>query len=757
MIAAKGSVPYNPPLLTSSSTQSTRIPMLARHLRTSRLALRPYRFSITNVPKSFGARYSVARPNESATEQAARLAKEKWGHNLPHDALAREEFEVYVRLYGEPIRMLGTEEVAEIEAAKGNEGVRLLGVDGEEVRMLEEEEEALLEEEGAEQLVQEEGLEDVDVQQEEEQFLRFEPISAELREELEKAGVSIVQHTQAELEALERDEEFDDEQDLDAGKFRTHPLTKLGQFGTRPGTVMIPKSIVDTTLDILDDVPNKHLDQAAEKILGGPGLPKSGLMHRTADQTYRGVGMDTGNVRLSDMEASVHVAAVLPGMYAQCLSALTELRKRLGSEWVLGGDGEYGVKRVLDIGTGGAGVLAWRSVLEAETELRKEEEEERKRTTVERKEVLPEQDESKEAAQDQEASRHRATVVVGSPALRYRMSKFLENTSFIPRLPDEPSPSQPRKPYDLIMATNTLHPLTESYKQKQHIDNLLSLLNPSGGVLLLIEKGTPHGFESIATARDTLLSSPEPPLIVAPCTNSSTCPLFTSGPAEHPRRDFCAFPQRYERPTYLQRILKATARNHDDLTFSYVSIRAGRTRNPAPSIDPDAFTVSSTPVESPYPMSALRNHAYTLPRTIFKPMKRRGHVIMDVCTPEAKIERWTVPRSFSRTAYRDARKARWGDLWALGAKTQISRNLKLGNERVARGGVRLKQETVLDAEKDDVRILEREVDRKGGKKRNPGKRERERRNQRKEAAKARAAMKEGLEGVEKFLEKKLAK
>jgi hypothetical protein len=54
-------------------------------------------------------------------------------------------------------------------------------------------------------------------------------------------------------------------------------------------------------------------------------------------------------------------------------------------------------------------------------------------------------------------------------------------------------------------------------------------------------------------------------------------------------------------------------------------------------------------------------------------------VTMDMCTPEGKIERWTVPKSFSKLAYHDARKSRWGDLWALGAKTRVPRNLRIGH------------------------------------------------------------------------------
>ena len=40
----------------------------------------------------------------------------------------------------------------------------------------------------------------------------------------------------------------------------------------------------------------------------------------------------------------------------------------------------------------------------------------------------------------------------------------------------------------------------------------------------------------------------------------------------------------------------------------------------------------------------------SLPRAVYPPLKRRGHVIFDLCTPAGKIERWTVPRSFSRQA-----------------------------------------------------------------------------------------------------------
>ena len=75
---------------------------------------------------------------------------------------------------------------------------------------------------------------------------------------------------------------------------------------------------------------------------------------------------------------------------------------------------------------------------------------------------------------------------------------------------------------------------------------------------------------------------------------------------------------------------------------------------------------------------------HALPRVLAPPLKRHRHVVLDVCTPAAALERWTVPKSLGRQAYRDARKAQWGDLWALGAKTRVARVARAGSPRDAR-------------------------------------------------------------------------
>jgi ribosomal protein RSM22 (predicted rRNA methylase) len=173
------------------------------------------------------------------------------------------------------------------------------------------------------------------------------------------------------------------------------------------------------------------------------------------------------------------------------------------------------------------------------------------------------------------------------------------------------------------------------------------------------------------------------------------------------RSDYCRFEQRYIRPPFLQRIIGAKDRNHEDVEFSYVAVQRGIDLRQTGIVQgkaateaafegyeelfektvdnaPESATVTTSSNISNGQMTSDKStlfNALSLPRTVLPPIKRRGHVIFDLCTPEGKIERWTVPRSFSRQAYRDARKARWGDLWALGAKTRIPRNLRLGTAK----------------------------------------------------------------------------
>ena len=68
-------------------------------------------------------------------------------------------------------------------------------------------------------------------------------------------------------------------------------------------------------------------------------------------------------------------------------------------------------------------------------------------------------------------------------------------------------------------------------------------------------------------------------------------------------------------------------------------------------------------------------------RVIRQPMKRKGHVVFELCAPSGELERVTVARShgdlIGRDGYKYARKLRWGDLWPFTHKTVV----KPGDQR----------------------------------------------------------------------------
>jgi ribosomal protein RSM22 (predicted rRNA methylase) len=410
---------------------------------------------------------------------------------------------------------------------------------------------------------------------------------------------------------------------------------------------------------------------------------------------------------MGEIEADTFLGVIMPGAYAAITSILVETRKRLGSRWLEGLLQKEGGPTILDVGAGGAGIIAMREILRAEW-----------------KDI----GDSDLAADTKPPPLGRGTVVVGSTALRNRVSRLLGDTTFLPRLPDvapksgtfteesqEGGITSPHKSFDVIIAPYTLQSIHESHQRKVHVQALWSLLNQESGVLIVMEKGLPRGFEAIAGARQMLLDNhiisddsthveteiqsaeverhvaKERGVIIAPCTNHTKCPLYLIPGTKQGRKDLCHFRQRFIRPPFLQRILRETERNHDDVTFSYVAVQRGQDGRSGPRGDAAseaAFAGHGDAEALPDPLS--------LPRAILPPLKRRGHIVLDLCTPSGKLERWTVPRSFGRQAYRDARKSQWGDLWGLGAKTRVERAVRMGEVGAYKSGKTRKAKQVFE-------------------------------------------------------------
>ena len=639
---------------------------------------------------------TIEHRDEQTLESRVQAARRQFGETLPEGYLDEAEMQLYTRLYGEPIV-----QQTELEVQQTGD------------------------EEDPNRLYREDGLggwEEVELEDAESQDGPEVVYDMEVGPPVDETDA--MRRTREVAEQLGGEvmlEEFEDEA-VPGSTPRLHPLTSEGKFATDPKTIHMPRDSMTIPINaILSNFSNKHIAEVAHRVFGGTKLPHSTTtLAPRAQVSQLPIPLQASQRHMSEMEANTYIAALYPGMYASTLSILTEVRKRLGSDWIRGLMSQEGGPSVLDAGGGGAGVLAWRDVLRAESEA---------------------MDPGRPPTDPIFVGK--STVIAAPESLQARASLMLENTTFLPRLPDyvhvrgKPTLDDDRVPrrkhYDIIIAPHTIMGIDEEYMRKDHVENLWSLLNPDGGVLILFEKGRQRGFEAIAGAREMLLkrhiSNPgsteyenflespgesptvekEPGMIIAPCTNHEKCPMYAGG-ATKGRKDYCHFEQRYIRPPFLQRIIGARDRNHEDVQFSYLAVQRGidlRQKNgivqgPKASetafagfehltaeANPEAAAAALPPPPTPQDPATTEHtapkhtepfHALALPRTVYQPMKRRGHVIFDVCTPAAKIERWTVPRSYSRQAYRDARKAHWGDLWALGAKTAIPKKLALGDK-----------------------------------------------------------------------------
>ncbi|OLN96660.1 37S ribosomal protein S22, mitochondrial [Colletotrichum chlorophyti] len=718
-----------------ASARSIERPLARRSISTASFRFQDRESSSNDVERS-------ARTED--IETVVREAKQRFRDTLPKGYLSEEEYRLYERWYGPPLRETSPEDVG-IEYLKGGASgsrPRRDGSDG--PALFRQVEGGTLQEVHYDPPKSARTPEDTGVGTKEEAVTPELPQDAKPTEESAPEGdnnyinfvarnkreydalmklqkdfeINARESREAEKERLEEDEmwdeerEFEDEEELDESEDgiqdqgtsnragRLHPFSREGHFSTNPSTVSLPYvGYTAPVTELLGRTDLKHVRDAAEKAFGGPGLPYSPAT--PASKTglpQQPIGLAAWQHKMSDIEADAFISTFLPPAYASVMGTLVEVRKRLGTDWLRNLFEKEKGPRVLDVGSGGAGLLAWQDVSRAEWEAM------RARGEVNAKNPPGKQ-----------------TVIVGSEKLRSRVSKFLQNTSFLPRMPDylhsvenahlhidANEVPQSRKMYDIIIASHLLLPVKEGHRRKAILNNIWSLLNPDGGVLILLEKGQPRGFEAVAEVRDRLLNEflihpgaeeltqgeevntawgkvKEHGMIIAPCTNHRGCPMYLTPGKSNGRKDYCHFSQRFVRPPFLQKIVGATHRNHDDVQFSYVAIQRGIRAKQGPLAGDAATDRAFAGFEN----SETAPDMLSLPRQILPPIKRRGHVTLDVCTPSAHIERWTVPKSFSKQAYHDARKAKWGDLWALGAKTRNRRNVRLGRpESLDDGGVR---------------------------------------------------------------------
>ncbi|MEU6815324.1 small ribosomal subunit Rsm22 family protein [Streptomyces sp. NPDC046860] len=139
--------------------------------------------------------------------------------------------------------------------------------------------------------------------------------------------------------------------------------------------------------------------------------------------------------------------------------------------------------------------------------------------------------------------------------------------------------------------------------------------------VVIVEAGTPAGYERIIEARGRLIEAGF--RVAAPCPHSAPCPIV-------PGTDWCHFAARVSRSS-LHRQVKGGSLAYEDEKFSYVAA----TRLPA----------------DPAPARVVR-----------RPQIRKGQVLLDLCEADERLSRTTVTKRHG-DLYKAARDAEWGDAW----------------------------------------------------------------------------------------------
>ncbi len=173
------------------------------------------------------------------------------------------------------------------------------------------------------------------------------------------------------------------------------------------------------------------------------------------------------------------------------------------------------------------------------------------------------------------------------------------------------------EPHDLVVLAYVLDELEPSARPAL-IERLWAA---TGDMLLLIEPGTPAGWQRILAARERLLSAGA--AMVAPCPHAAACPLRPP--------DWCHFAQRVPR-SRRHRQAKAAALPWEDEKYIYLA-------------------VSRRPTSLP---SA---------RVLAPPRAGKGHVRLKLCLATGQAEERVVSRR-EGALYKKARDLTWGDIFS---------------------------------------------------------------------------------------------
>ncbi|MBJ7448809.1 MAG: hypothetical protein JHC93_00440 [Parachlamydiales bacterium] len=156
-------------------------------------------------------------------------------------------------------------------------------------------------------------------------------------------------------------------------------------------------------------------------------------------------------------------------------------------------------------------------------------------------------------------------------------------------------------------------------------ENLLKLVwSNVNKYLVIIEPGTPKGYQRIISYRSILLN--QGAHIFAPCPHTLKCPL------QDKENDWCHFSKRLTRSS-LHRLLKDAELNYEDEKFSYLIVSKN-----------------------------INTKVYD--RVIRHPKIGKGHTKLTLCTHEGHWQETTISKK-DGPLYKLAKDTEWGDEWPI--------------------------------------------------------------------------------------------
>lgn len=318
----------------------------------------------------------------------------------------------------------------------------------------------------------------------------------------------------------------------------------------------------------------EHLRIALEAEVEGSSPKELSKAREILTQSYRSAGLDKQFMK-SDLARKSYLVSRLPATYAAAFSALKEVLERM-----------RGVRfhSLLDLGAG-PGTVMWAAA-----------------------ELLPELNQVTLLEQDQrliewgkELARHHSNEAVQKALW---LGEDIESKTELP-------------PHDLVVFSYSFGELSP-----KKMEALLDMAWAAANIcLVVVEPGTPAGFERIRFIRDYLIRKGAH--LAAPCPHQLNCPMKG--------QDWCHFSARVQR-TALHRQIKGGSLGYEDEKFSYIA-------------------AAKIPVLVP------------ASRVLRQPLKRSGHVDLTLCAPD-EVKK-TVVSKRTPEQYKYAKTLSWGDAYDI--------------------------------------------------------------------------------------------